>query len=454
MRRFQFLVSAFFSIAGCLAAVSCGNGGNGGGGSTTTNGACMRDKDCDDNISCTIDACNAGTCSHIVGPNSGATGCPVGRFCEPGKGCIASPACATDTDCVQVLAVDACKTNITCDPVTALCVFKPLDKDGDGHSPAVCGGDDCNDADPTIFPGHSEVCDGLDNDCDGTIDNDATCDDPLTSCQSGACACRPENLCNGACVDKQIDPKHCGDCMTSCATGAECVNGVCTCDAPNIVCGNTCIDPTTDDYNCGACGTVCNAGFTCVQGSCACPPGTDACGTDCTQFAIDPLNCGACGNACGASQYCDAGACQCGLIDETPCGSSCANLMNDSQNCGVCGNVCGPNEGCDNGTCTACASLSYCRTCCDLRHSDISKTYQKNLYPQCACLAGAPCNNPCTDPQANICQSPQTPPKVNCDICLENQWTSSMQTCAATALQQCAADPQCAPVTTCFSTCP
>ncbi|MFT5683908.1 MAG: hypothetical protein ACI8RZ_004840, partial [Myxococcota bacterium] len=42
-----------------------------------------------------------------------------------------------------------------------------LDGDGDGYSTR---GGDCDDADPAISPGASEVCDGLDNDCDDTID--------------------------------------------------------------------------------------------------------------------------------------------------------------------------------------------------------------------------------------------------------------------------------------------
>ena len=51
-----------------------------------------------------------------------------------------------------------------------------LDFDEDGFTPDA---GDCDDTDPDVYPGSTEVCDGIDNDCDGTIDEpDAT--DALT----------------------------------------------------------------------------------------------------------------------------------------------------------------------------------------------------------------------------------------------------------------------------------
>ncbi|MFH1466914.1 MAG: MopE-related protein [Pseudomonadota bacterium] len=68
-------------------------------------------------------------------------------------------------------------------------LFYP-DGDGDGYGDAAGTGvrgitgpsgyveddSDCDDTDPAIHPGATEVADGLDNDCDGTVDDVCTCD--------------------------------------------------------------------------------------------------------------------------------------------------------------------------------------------------------------------------------------------------------------------------------------
>jgi hypothetical protein len=64
-------------------------------------------------------------------------------------------------------APECAATDFNCDGVIV-----PVDEDGDGWSSCL----DCDDDAPATNPGAQEVCDGLDNDCDDTIDGPSSAD--------------------------------------------------------------------------------------------------------------------------------------------------------------------------------------------------------------------------------------------------------------------------------------
>ncbi len=99
--------------------------------------------------------------------------------CEPvacvGGACVAGKSVVCDDG-------DPC-TEDACDPGSGKCTSNPLtfDLDGDGHKSPLAGkkpgepgscGDDCDDKSDKAFPGNKEVCDGVDNDCNGVVDDE------------------------------------------------------------------------------------------------------------------------------------------------------------------------------------------------------------------------------------------------------------------------------------------
>ncbi|MDB4977300.1 MAG: hypothetical protein JWN48_5641, partial [Myxococcaceae bacterium] len=252
---------------------------------------------CDDGADCTIDRCVANACTHSIDNSvcKGAASCTL-------QGCKTSTTpCAKDSDCTDTVA---CTVNEKCDTATALCKSDVLDRDGDGNPPISCGGTDCNDAAGLDNVGEPEACDGVDNNCDGAIDNGAT-RGANEACVMGEWVCAAGyTRCNGACVDLQTDPTHCGSCNPStmhpdvtCGSGGVCTAGACSCPSTSMTCGMgsnaSCSDPKISQTDCGGCGVNCASTTqqprSCLDGACtACGNEQQACCSKVTT-AVNPI---------------------------------------------------------------------------------------------------------------------------------------------------------------------
>jgi hypothetical protein len=147
--------SAFLSmfvllISGCL-------GGSGPVDPGDAGPRCATDEDCDDEI-----FCNGRELCAPDEEGALANGCLVG-----------TPPCG-EQPCLEEM--DSCELECP-------------DGDGDGQEDAACGGTDCDDSDANVFLGAPEVCDaaGIDEDCDPTtVGIDADGDGfPSTRCCNG-----------------------------------------------------------------------------------------------------------------------------------------------------------------------------------------------------------------------------------------------------------------------------
>jgi len=158
----------------------------------------------------------------------------------------------------------------------------------------------------------SETCNGLDDDCDGIVDDGATCPGVDQICVRGACvpkcfrgefSCFDDLVCDdGVCVEPACEGVRCG--------AAEiCVGGTCKAPCDGIQCPlgticrmGSCIDPCQ--------GVDCDAGQQCDQGVCKAPCGCEPCpdGTVCDGSGLCvPTACA--GVTCDAGFVCNGGAC-------------------------------------------------------------------------------------------------------------------------------------------------
>ena len=70
-------------------------------------------------------------------------------------------------------------------------------------------------------------------------------------------------------MDLQTSPDHCGTIGNACPDA--CQAGVCVgdCTAPNLDnCNDACVNRDTDPRNCGDCGQACDADEVCIGGNC------------------------------------------------------------------------------------------------------------------------------------------------------------------------------------------
>jgi hypothetical protein len=193
-----------------------------------------------------------------------------------------------------------------------------------------------------------ETCDLEDDDCDGDIDEDATCtttglDHALTAaCQNGTCVPAQCQALWGDCNDSRSDGcettlttlDDCAACDQPCAiehAAATCAGGSChvaSCEHGYADCdfnGSSCETPLDSVDACGACNTPCNlanavpacvaagASWSCEIASCTSSRYVDCDLADATGCEVDvetdPAHCGSCNYSCLGRDHVAAATC-------------------------------------------------------------------------------------------------------------------------------------------------
>lgn len=241
---------------------------------------CANGSNCSVGTDCESGFCNAGTCAACGPGSTQACGSDVGECVAGMQTCVGGifGACVGDTG----PATEVCDNlDNDCDGITDEGTTYFADDDGDGFGsvadttnsceptpPAgfVSVAGDCNDAAPAINPSATEICaDSIDNDCDGSIDESCVCTPGATmmcgtnlgSCSSGQQTCSATGAwgaCSGATApqiemcnavdddcDGALDEDTTRPCSTICgSTGTQ----VCTAGA-----FGACMPPAEDCSN-------------------------------------------------------------------------------------------------------------------------------------------------------------------------------------------------------------
>ncbi len=343
--------------------------------------------------------------------------------------------CAAGTTACNAGTLE-CEQNITSQPEAC----NGLDDDCDGVPDNGFGGGDpctvtgvppgtpCADGLTTCLTGQnscaqvvfarSEICDGIDNDCDQTIDNAAVVNDRpcdtgfsgvcmggLTNCGAGVETCIPQvqpgaqietcntldDDCDGTIDNVPNINLECGAnnplaqnvvswaCTTGFCQVASCSGQFADCNgAPGDGCE---VDLRIDPVNCGVCATVCdstNGTAVCANSMCGivCNPGNGNCDMDASNGCETNTNttlahCGACGVACtnpNGPTSCSGGTCQpvCDPdrdnCDMDPVNGCETNTLINVNHCGACNLGCiNPNgtTNCLGGTCNPSCTMGF-----------------------------------------------------------------------------------------------
>jgi hypothetical protein len=293
----------------CGGVRTCTNG-TWGSCSTSGNdcGTCCR---CDINGTAKYDGTQNGDCSPT---NCPADGCGVGTC---GVHIFGDYPSSVQNICSSIYTCTSrnCNDYLTCGP----------DADSDGYSPQ-CG--DCNDSNSGVHPGATEVCDGRDNDCDGTIDEGCQCTPGATqSCGSNGCA--GTRTCSqagtwGQCSSSGTD---CGVCCRCDGNGNKSYDGTQNSDCAATICPGGCsIDsnPFTYDFSQGVpnyciglnlcSNNACNYTHDCRDGNATDGKGPEVCGSECDQNSDCINKC--IGSTRYYSGYCNSTFCSCSYQTE------------------------------------------------------------------------------------------------------------------------------------------